>query len=144
MSTVQKTKLTPEQTKAATTLSRTAPSDPPSAVELTADIDFAEMDMTDAEYWLKKNDVEYDESMSYRWCNTDPRIMPKRQRVGWQPIEPTIRRGPDVILCFRPMAMTNTEREKIQRVTKEREGTPMAKFEQDVHNENTSGKFGVL
>lgn len=135
---------TPAQAAAADVVSRTAPSDPPSAVELTADIDFAEMDMTDAEYWLTKNDLEYDPGMSYRWCNTDPRIMPKRQRVGWQPISPTIRRGPDVILCFRPLNMTEQEREKIQRVTKEREGSPMAKFEQDVNNENTSGKFGVL
>ena len=137
-------KLTPEQEKAAAVVARTAPSDPPSAVELTADLDFADMDMTDAEYWLTKNELKYDASMSYRWCNTDPRIMPRRQRVGWQPISPTIRRGPDVILCHRPLSTTEAEREKIQRVTKEREGTPMAKFEQDVRNENASGQFGVI
>lgn len=142
------TDVTGVQSKAAAAIeaavqAENAKADTPSEAEVLADLTFAEMDMTDAAYWLKENGKEYDPGMAYHWCNSDPRVMPKRKYAGWEPITPTIRRG-DLILCHRPKALNDKDKARLARLTKEREKGPFATYENDVQPEVETGNFSTF
>ncbi len=136
---------TPQQQGASELVSRTAPDEPQAAVEVIADIDFANFDPTDAAYWLKKEHGEVpawftDGSFACRWINSDPRIMPKRLYAGWEVVSPTIRQG-DTILARRPKAINDADKARIAKMNRDRMRSPMKRFEMDVKHETASGNF---
>lgn len=134
-----------QQQGAAELVSRTAPDEPQAAVEVVADLDFANFDPTDAVFWFKKEHGKVPDwytsgDFAVRWINSDSRVMPKRLFAGWEVVSPTIRQG-DTILARRSKAVNNADKARIAKLNKDRMRSPMKRFEQDVRHQTASGNF---